>query len=547
VRPNIVIPGFVLFCLAMGLWIEEAQLFATARMVMRDDAVPSGALETGPLAKILSTNGMLYSALQDDGLEVFRLSTNSLDFGDSEALAQGHLHESWPLVSVTVNPENLTANERGIFANFNQRWEVPAQVTYFEGGELVGKADCGLRLHGNSTRAPEVREKHGASVRLYFRETYGSGALPQTQILGPDIPDDAHLIIRGESSLSSALSFDIVRQVGGDAPNMRPALYVLNGELQGMFSLSEHLTKDMWGLRLGHNDFAFYRNRGSNSKPDKANYEDFHAWIRDLPPGQCTVERVSENVDLENFVRHIFPILWCGTDDWAQGAAYLDRGPNFRHWRWVNWDMDRSFRHSAGDRMGPTWNKLCFEQILGDLSARPDATEEMIESNKLQTSDVRGLIFGGLVRNDGAFRDYFAELAMGFMNHELNAAFFADRFTYYRQFVGSPGISHTALKDVDTFLRKRSEFFREDMARAFGLAPSFPVEVLAPKNTKDFQFLIDGRLESAPYRGYYFAGQTIAIALPDQEAPQLWKVGAETVSATTLEYQLNSSIRIRLQ
>ena len=552
--PKIVIPVVVGCLLAAGLWIEKAELFASARQAMRGDSVPSKALETGPLAKVLRTNGMFRAAVDEGGSFVYRLHGASLPLADSTEAALPALHKSWALISVTVHKEDLFDPEFGIFANYEQRWEVPAQASYFEGTELLAQVDCGLRLHGNSTRRPEVREKYGASARLYTRQTYGGGSLPLDLIFDGDFSPDARLIVRGESALSSALSFDIVRRIGANAPNMRPALYVLNGELQGMFSLSEHLTKDMWRERLGHGDFTFYRYRGSSTQHDADNYADLHAWVEGLQPGDVTMARIAENVDIESYIQHMFPFLWCGTDDWAQGAAYLDRGQRLQLWRWVNWDMDRSFRYSFEHDLENTeiWKKMCFDLVLADLSQDPKTPDEIKEANRVQREDVRSLIFTGLLRDDPKFQRTFAERAVGFMNHELNKAFLGERYQWYRKFRGEPGISPQALDNTGRFLRERSSFFRQDMARVFGLDPSFPVEVTGPPQQTGLALVIDGRLESLPYTGNYFAGQTITLDVPkstetpESTAIQAWRVGDTPMKGSSLALDLEGPLEIQI-
>ena len=518
---------------------------------MRNDVVPGEALATGPMSRVLRTNGMFRAAADEDGDFVYRLQEQRLPIADSTAAAMPFLREDWPLISVTVNEADLHDPESGIFANYEQRWEVPAQISYFEGEELITQMPVGLRLHGNSTRRPEVRAKYGASVRLYARETYGDDDLPLEQIFDGEAAPATRLIIRGESALSSALSFDIVRKIGGSAPEMRPGLYVLNGEVQGMFSLSEHLTKDYWAEELGHGDFSFYRYRGNSSKADAGNYEDLHGWVARLEPGDVTMAKVGENVDLESFIRHMFPILWCGTDDWAQGAAYLDRGPRFQLWRWVNWDMDRSFRHSTGNDASNSevWRKMCFDLVLADLSADPAISNELKEANRVQREDARCLIFAGLVRDDPKFNDVFAERAMGFMNHELGADFLSERYDWYLQFGGKPGIAPRALDTAKLFLRRRSAFFREDMARVFGLGDSFPVRVAAGPGEEQ-TLMIDGRLEALPYVGYYFPGQTITVEVPglvkaEGDLERTWRVGSKLVEGARLELRVEAKVEIR--
>jgi hypothetical protein len=138
------------------------------------------------------------------------------------------------------------------------------------------------------------------------------------------------------------------------------------------------------------------------------------------------------------------------------------------------------------------------------------------------------------------------------MNHELNKTFLGERYQWYRKFRGEPGISPQALDNTGRFLRERSSFFRQDMARVFGLDPSFPVEVTGPPQQTGLALVIDGRLESLPYTGNYFAGQTITLDMPNStEAPestaiQAWRVGDTPMKGSSLALDLEGPLEIQI-
>ena len=552
-RATVVIPLSLASFVGAALWIDSIAWFDPLREVMVEDAVPSKAVRKGPLGEILRTTGMVHPAFEDPrkearwraagGHEVYRLTDDAWPLLDSVAPAEPFLHERWPLVSLSLDERNLNDPARGILTHWEQAWERPGHVSYFEGKEWKGSANCGVRLHGNSTREPRLRAIQGASYRLYFRDTYGGESLP-LGLLNPLEEDPfAHLIVRGESALSSALSFDIVRQLGGDAPHMRPVLFVLNGELKGLKSFSEHLTKAMWRRHLGHNQFAFYRNRSDAPLLDRNAYWGFHKWVEATQPGQFSWERMGARVDLDGFVRHMFSILWCGTNDWAQGAAVLDRSEDEPRWRWINWDMDRSFRHDLPGSTTRTSRKLCMNLVLDDLLADPDLSPVLREQTLLQSTEVRGLLFRGLLRDDERFRRFFIDSCTSFMNHELGPEFLRERLNLYRSFEGTPGISPKSIRELIEFLTNRSAFFREELQRVFGAGESFEVTVTAPAGA---QLRIDGHPHVAPYRGHYFAGQSVRVSSQGMHGSRTvnWRVGERIVSTMRLEEPVNGPLAI---
>ena len=554
-RPPIVISVALALFITCGVVLDRITWFDPVREVMHTDSVSAGALKQGPLGEVLRGNGFVHPAFEDRDLhprwgklksrEVYRLSDEVWPVPDSAPLATEFLHDEWPLISIAVDERDLKDPKRGIFSNWQQAWERPAHASYFEGRELLGTTRCGIRLHGHSTRMPRMRDEHGASLRLYFRDTYGAESFPQGLIFEGESNPKAHLIVRGESAVSSALSFDIVRRIGGHAPEMRPALFVLNGELQGLYSLSEHLTKRMWSRRLGHNSFAFHRSRSPATPFDINAYEDFREWVQSLQPGEFTWERVSERVDIDALVRHLFPILWCGTDDWAQGAAILDRSEDDPVWRWVNWDMDRSFRPSTAEGQGGVWRKDCFDLILGENLPDPLLYPDLNNERQIQRSEVRGRLFGGLLRDDEEFRRFLVDATTGYMNHELNSAFLRERLSFYRGFEGTPGIGRRSLETLEKFLRHRSRFFRQEFERVLGLEPSVEIEVTAPEGV---DLLIDGRFEPGTYRGHYFPGQVvhIEVATDDESATHRWRIDAQELVAPSLQHEVSGAASISL-
>lgn len=84
-----------------------------------------------------------------------------------------------PALTISADRVDLFNEVSGIYANPTQsgdEWERPVSVELINpDGSTAFQIDAGLRIHGNSTRQPDVTPKH--SMRLYFRSDYGADEL----------------------------------------------------------------------------------------------------------------------------------------------------------------------------------------------------------------------------------------------------------------------------------------------------------------------------------------------------------------------------------
>lgn len=514
-RRALVVVGTLFALIGSGVAIDELDWFAPLRAVVRDRTVDREALDRGALGEILLSEGLVYPTNSAEDGRWRRRQVRPVYRADptrrpvepvappADALAHG-----WPVVAVSIDEDRLYDDERGLFVNWEERWEAPAHVAYFEDGEQLFETGCGLRLHGGTSRKAYVQEERGVtwrSVRLYFREGYGLDQAPDGVFFGPEYDPIDRLVVRGDSAISSALSFDISRRLGATAPPMRPGLYVLNGEIQGLFSMTLHLTRSVWEEVLGHEDFAFYRMRGGAVPEDEAAFHELEDWVASLAPGEFTWEGIDARVDLDHLIRHLFTIAWCGTDDWAQGAAVLDRSEDEPRWRWVHWDMDRSFRYSLTvlEDQEP-WQKHGIDLLLG----RGEVEEGLLRERDFQLDGVRGRLFAGLVRDSEVFRQRFAAFASEAINHRLSRDFFVDRLEYYSTYTTASGIGRSERQRVVQFFRRRSPFLQAELARAFGLDGPFALTLVVPVG---LEVQVDGQAVPPDWSGSYLAGQEVVL------------------------------------
>ena len=157
-------------------------------------------------------------------------------FPSSQVIPSSELARARSVLSVYTEARYLDGPDIGLHTNpleVGRDWEHPATVSYFENGELRFASNIGLRLHGGLSRTGSPVQ----SYRLYFRRAYGSAQFrPGTLFDGKGDPMErlvVHNDLRMDQDgswwhLVNPLAFDSARQVGGLAPETRPAAFVLN-------------------------------------------------------------------------------------------------------------------------------------------------------------------------------------------------------------------------------------------------------------------------------------------------------------------------------
>ena len=61
------------------------------------------------------------------------------------------------------------------------------------------------------------------------------------------------------------------------------------------------------------------------------------------------MENAAKRVDVDNLSKWYLSQLFCGSAHIYQGLAFLDISKPDGKWKWINWDMDHSFRWGGED------------------------------------------------------------------------------------------------------------------------------------------------------------------------------------------------------
>lgn len=544
--------------IAAGIALEVSPEAGTLRETMRSRSVPAGMLDYGTLGKLLKRIGVIINEPAAEnalvprrgpsfgGNSFFRRKRSEgplmntanpkgfAAFPSSTIVKPDDLRPNWPLLSVVIDEKDLSDPETGVEANMRRRgmeWERPCWISYYEDGELKLATGAGFRIHGGGSRIWHTTLQ---SFRIYFRDRYGVNQVPAGLVLDPEAGPLKRFVVHVSAHeegfvFLANVAFDIAARLGAQVPSTRMVKVLINGEPRGIYFITEHLHRDHWRNRIGHDDFLFYRYRAANPPAETAAYRALHAWARNFSR-RLTMEDARRHIDLDNFSRHVFSAIWCGTTDWEQGSMILNRRDPESRWFWVNWDMDHSFHDFALESsVTEEWRQRALQLIISEdprLLFRP-------------------ALFNRLFAEDPAFRAYFLRLCTDLLNHRLSQNWLKELWIRYSDLARDYGFKNRdSLNLLRTYFEKRSDYVRQELQSWFGGGALYQCRIQGPP---DRRYLVDGESETGRYEGTYFAGMTVSIAPADEWADQLrfWRLNGQRVDSKTLEFVIDRDTVIR--
>ena len=271
------------------------------------------------------------------------------------------------VASLVSDPYNLFSDEAGIMAmgpnaepeapygslghgaNFWMNWEREAHIEVFHpnASNLISQ-ECGVRLHGNSSRAQDQK-----AFKILARSAYGDNRFraslftrrPYTEyqafLLRTGAQDIKKTHMRDEVLQSLAADYDLMYQ------EYEAAVLYLNGEFWGHYSLRELV-----------NTFSICQFEGWEGDEDaldlvnkdrvivQGSDDTLNSLLSWLQKNDCNTDEayqaMDSAVDLENYLKYIALEMYIGNYDSQNIKCY--RNPNGDgKWRWILYDLDCGF------------------------------------------------------------------------------------------------------------------------------------------------------------------------------------------------------------
>ena len=422
-----------------------------------------------------------------------------------------------PLLSVYADPGRLNDPAEGLLASSLEQ-EIPATVSYFDGGRLVFASGVGLRWHGNG-RGTNPRDH---SFRLHFRREYsGEQFMPGVLFDGLSDPITRVVVDRDRRRdgagrwwhLVAPLAYDIARQFGAETPNTHPVRFFLNGEPLGLYVLTDHLRAPFLRVRYGHDNFI---------RADEEMQAAVRRAIDDLSP--LTMEAAGRIVDIESLTRWFIAAVFSDTANPFQAELFRDETQPGTKWFWVTWDLDRSF-------MG--WDEQTTDPWFHDTFAA------ILHQPALQSEIVTRLI-----AEAPAYREYLVRTVVEALNHRVTTEFLRERLAHYQALTSEYRLEELEYLDqLQWFLVLRPPEVRAMLTRHLDAGEAFRVRVELPEG---IEVDVDGYRKSGDFYGWYFNETEVALALASRRTGfSHWLVDGVPVHTNDLRHVVESDTTIR--
>lgn len=279
-----------------------------------------------------------------------------------------NLNHSLPVWDISIAEKHLWSPDSGLYvigingevgwqnivANYNQDWEHPAHIKFYENGVLQFDHQVGFRIKGSGSRAMPMK-----SLGFYWRSEYGNSSLNYQMFDEAPISKYNRLTLRnagqdfGITQMKDGTLADVFKYKSAvEFQEYRPSVVYLNGEYWGIHNIREMITpwhfENHYGVDRNSVDFI----GGSELDPEvddgsRADWmNDIIAFIQNNDLSEsANYETILERIDIESFMDYIIIQTYIGKVDWPGWNAKWWRSrtdPDYSKWKWVVYDLDLS-------------------------------------------------------------------------------------------------------------------------------------------------------------------------------------------------------------
>lgn len=345
----------------------DTQTYIFNAHVQNQPAAPAGWPATwGTNSEVGTNNGGNTTVIADYEMDPNVVTTALPGYSVQDALA------ALPALSIVMNPSDFLGSA-GIYQNpqsIGAAWEKACSFEYLETAGGGMKTNCGIAVHGNSSRRPFRMQKH--SFRLSFRSEYGDGKLDyklfddttlkqfNKLVLHATFPDGWGMAswdnarYRPETAVVFRDLFmkDTLADMGGQRISGRFVHLYINGLYWGVYELGERVDDNWCADHFGGLSVEWDVIAPDTTTPVQIKSGSLTAWTNlanlVLTPDlsiQANYDAVAAVVDLENFSDYYLLHIHADAEDWPHhnGYAYRNRVQAGSKWRFLEWDQAIAF------------------------------------------------------------------------------------------------------------------------------------------------------------------------------------------------------------
>lgn len=262
-----------------------------------------------------------------------------------------------PVVSLVTDPDNLWSAETGIYyagnhINYNQNWERDAVVSLFELDGSGFTQNCGVKLHGATSRF--VTDKK--TLKLVFRGRYGDATLNYDLFGDGEITTYGSILLRaGVDAIYPTLIkdslFALLAKEGSDtllSMDSRFCILYINGEYWGIYAIREAMSEEYYASHCDvPPDTVTAVNPTESSRTEYQTLKSF-AEYKNMADDE-NYAYMEEHVDVENIIDWCIFEAYAGNEDIWNNLRFYHSTAGDGKWRYALVDLDLTWiLHSDG-------------------------------------------------------------------------------------------------------------------------------------------------------------------------------------------------------
>ncbi len=241
----------------------------------------------------------------------------------------------------------------GNYKNRGIKWEKKAECQFFNSsGQPILTQECGIRIHGVSTRAYNPK-----SLNLYARKEYDGNKYFEADFFGTGYLSSALTLFQGGNDVrmkvKDYLISSAIKDLEVSAMNYQPYVMFLNGEYWGVYWLCEKYDARYLEYYYGVNkDNVIMVKGGVLAEGEEEDFKYYRHMVDFCSESDLTksenYSKVCQMIDMESYIDYFAAMLYTAREgDWPspnygcwrvrkkEDGAYGDG-----KWRWMVFDLN---------------------------------------------------------------------------------------------------------------------------------------------------------------------------------------------------------------
>lgn len=476
-----------------------------------------------------------------DKATIIRAIAYDKDGNSSEIITKSYFvgldeYKNKNVISLVTDPDNLFDDEKGIYVkgtaykqwelggkigeeptpNWKNRgflWERPADITYFDNGNLILEQRLGIRIRGQGSRRSQIK-----SFNVFARKFYDG----QNRLLTPlfeEISSQKSFILR-YSNYKEGFLQSLVADRNISTQLAKPCSLFIDGEYWGEYHILEKYSTYYIEEHFGVNKDNVCMIKAGKLEAGKQDcLNDYIELLNFIKNYDMSVKEnydyVCENIDIQSLIDYYCTQIYLNNNDFSYQANVeiwrsITKSNNPYEdgkWRWMLFDMDG-----------------CIKDASNNLKASYDFnifTEDLLYTSSLYEDP----FITNLMKNQ-EFCKQFVNTFMDIANYNFDKDIVKEKL--YR-------ITDKPSKLMITFFENRFDYITKYMADFFSLKGKLTNVTLNITNPNQGTIKLNtlpDNITNSQWTGKYFTDYEISVTAIPKEGYSFagWKIeGAEIV------------------